>query len=141
MTRAFKDLTWPASTLVIQPPDGLTLVNFDTNFYTTSTSPITQTVTLVKQQVTIEATPSQYHWTFGDGETLTTTKPGAPYPKLTNTHDYLRIGTYAVSLATTYTGRYRVGDGGWQSIAETVTVEGTPQQLRVIEAQPKLVGY
>lgn len=43
---AFAELKLPAGELVIQPPDGLTLVNFDTNFYTTSTRPIARTVTL-----------------------------------------------------------------------------------------------
>jgi hypothetical protein len=139
--RAFAELQLPASTLVIQPPDGLTLVNFDTNFYTTSTRPISRTVTLLGQRVTLEATPSTFHWTFGDGERLSTSKPGAPYPDLTVTHNYLRKGTYRPSLATTYTGRYRVGGGPWRTIPGTVTIDGTGQSLRAIEAQPKLVSY
>lgn len=139
--RAFAELRLPASTLVIQPPDGLTLVNFDTNFYTTSTRPLTRTVTLLGQRVTLEATPSTYHWTFGDGRELSTSHPGAPYPDLTVTHNYLRKGTYRPSLATTYTGRYRVGGGPWRSITGTVTIDGSGQPLRAIEAQPKLVGY
>ncbi|KRC48908.1 hypothetical protein ASE19_18530 [Nocardioides sp. Root79] len=139
--RAFAELQLPASTLVIQPPDGLTLVNFDTNFYTTSTRPISRTVTLLGQRVTLEATPSTFHWTFGDGERLSTSKPGAPYPDLTVTHNYLRKGTYRPSLATTYTGRYRVGGGPWRTIPGTVTIDGTGQPLRAIEAQPKLVSY
>lgn len=139
--RAFAELKLPASTLVIQPPDGLTLVNFDTNFYTTSTRPISRTVTLLGQRVTLEATPSTFHWTFGDGERLSTSKPGAPYPDLTVTHNYLRKGTYRPSLATTFTGRYRLGGGPWRTIPGTVTIDGTGQPLRAIEAQPKLVSY
>lgn len=139
--RAFAELELPAGRLVIQPPDGLTLVNFDTNFYTTSTEPIARTVTLLGQRVTLEATPATYHWDFGDGRTLTTAQPGAPYPRLDVTHNYLRTGTYRPSLATTYTGRYRVGGGAWQEIPGTVTIDGAGQALRAIEAQPKLVGY
>ena len=56
--KAFAELKLPASTLIIQPPDGLTLVNFATNFYTTNTTPITTTVTLLNQPVTLEATPT-----------------------------------------------------------------------------------
>lgn len=138
---AFARLDLPAATLVIQPPDGLTLVNFDTNFYTTSTRPITRTVTLLGQQVTLVATPAEFHWDFGDGGAVTTTEPGAPYPDLTVTHNYLQTGTYRPSLATTFTGRFRVGDGAWQQIPGTVTIDGTGQALRAIEAQPKLVGY
>jgi hypothetical protein len=142
--RAMQRLSWPASTLVIQPPDGLTLVNFDTNFFTTSTTPITRDVRLLGQPITIEATPSQYHWHFDDThnpEPLTTTEPGAAYPDLTITHNYTRKGTYQPRLDTTYTGRYRIGTGPWQTIPGTVTITGTPQQLQAIEAQPKLVGY
>ncbi|WP_182375930.1 PKD domain-containing protein [Nocardioides sp. WS12] len=138
---AMRRLKWPASPLVVQPPNGLTLVNFDTIFYTTGTAPVTRSVTLLGQRITIEATPSEYHWTFGDQESLKTTDPGAPYPALAITHNYLRTGTYAVSLDTTYSGRFRVGNGAWQDIAGTVTVQGTPETLRAIEATPKLVGY
>ena len=63
--RAFKRLSWPSSELVVQPPNGKTLVNFDTNFYTTNTQPSTRTVTLLGQRVTVEATPTQYTWHFG----------------------------------------------------------------------------
>ncbi len=138
---AFAELKLPAGTLVIQPPDGLTLVNFDTNFYTTSTAPISRTVTLLGRRVTLEATPSSFRWTFGDGESLTTKDPGAPYPDLRVTHNYLRKDTYRPSLATTYTGRYRVGGGPWRQIPGTVTIDGTGQALRAIEAEPKLVSY
>lgn len=139
--RAWQDLDWPASDLHIQPPDATTLVNFDTNFYTTNTQPITQTVTLLDQAITIEATPARYLWAFGDDTTDTTTDPGAPYPALRVTHNYTRKGTYAPALATTYTGRYHVGDGPWQAIPGTITITGPAQTLRAIEAQPQLVGY
>ncbi|HWI43088.1 MAG TPA: hypothetical protein VNS81_05675 [Nocardioides sp.] len=138
--RAFARLPLPASTLVIQPPDGLTLVNFDTNFYTTSTAPITRRVRLLGRPVTIEATPSEYDWQFDDGDALATDEPGAPYPDLTITHNYQRKGTYGPRLDTVYSGRFRVGNRPWQQIPGTVTIAGTPQRLRAIEAQPKLVA-
>ncbi len=138
---AFAELKLPAGELVIQPPDGLTLVNFDTNFYTTSTRPIARTVTLLGRRVTLEATPSTFHWSFGDGERLSTSDPGAPYPSLRVTHNYLRKDTYRPSLGTTYTGRYRVDGGPWRQIPGTVTINGTGQALRAIEAEPKLVSY
>lgn len=139
--RAFAELPLPAGELVIQPPDGLTLVNFDTNFYTTSTRPIRRTVTLLGQRVTLEATPATFHWDFDDGGSLSTSKPGAPYPRLDVTHNYLRAGTYRPSLSTTYSGRFRVGGGAWQQIPGTVTIDGAGQALRAIEAEPRLVGY
>ncbi|THV18569.1 hypothetical protein E9934_02865 [Nocardioides caeni] len=139
--RAMRRLAWPASPLTVQPPDGLTLVNFDTNFYTTGTEPVTRAVTLLGQQITIEATPIEYAWHFGDGEVRRTAEAGAPYPDLRITHSYLRKDTYDVRLDTTYGGRFRVDNGPWQDIPGTVTITGTPQSLRAIEARPTLVGY
>jgi hypothetical protein len=139
--KAFAELKLDPGTLVVQPPDGLTLVNFKTNFYTTTTTPTTLTVTLLDQPVTIEATPATYTWHFGDGQNSSTTHPGAPYPKLTITHNYQLKGDYLPSLSTTYTGRYKITDGPWQTIPGTVTIDGPGQPLRAIEAKPKLVGY
>jgi hypothetical protein len=141
---AFERLSWPASPLVVQPPDGKTLVNFDTNFYTTNTAPSTRTVTLIGQRVTIEATPSEYLWHFGAGSAdadRATSDPGAAYPDLRVTYRYLRVGMVDPSLDTTYSGRYRVGTGPWRQIPATLTVTGTPVALQVVSATPHLVGY
>jgi hypothetical protein len=139
---AFERLAWPASPLVVQPPDGRTLVNFDTNFFTTNTFPSTRTVTLIGQQVTIEATPTEYTWHFGgtDGD-LTTSDPGAAYPDLRITHRYTLVGSVTPSVDTTYAGRFRVGSGAWRAIPDTLTVPGAPVDLQVVSATPHLVGY
>lgn len=141
---AFEQLAWPASPLVVQPPDGRTLVNFDTNFYTTNATPSTRTVTLIGQQVTIEATPSQYLWHFASGSDdadRTSTDPGAAYPDLRVTYRYLHVGAVSPSVDTTYSGRYRIGDGPWRQIPATLTVPGAPITLQVVSATPHLVGY
>jgi len=138
---AFAALKLPGSTLSLQPPDGVTLVNFETNFYTDDTGAITKRVTLLGQRVAIEATPSSFTFHFGDDLKLDTTDPGAPYPKLRVTHNYLRKDTYRPWLSTTYSGRFKVGNGPWQDIPGTVTIDGPKQRLRAIEASPKLVGY
>ncbi len=141
---AFERLSWPASPLVVQPPKGRTLVNFDTNFYTTNTHPTTQTVTLIGQRVTIEATPTQYTWHFGSGTSdadRSTSDPGAAFPDLRVTYRYQHVGAVHPSLDTTYTGRYRVGNGPWRDIPATLTVPGAPVDLQVVSATPHLVGY
>ena len=143
--RAFGRLSWPASELVVQPPKGRTLVNFATNFYTTNDHPTTRTVTLIGQRVTIEATPTEYTWHFGDtldeSSDLGTTDPGAAYPDLRVTHRYTRVGHVRPSVYTTYSGRYRVGNGRWQTIPDTLTVPGAAVDLQVVSATPHLVGY
>ena len=138
---AFRRLQWPAAELSVQPPDGETLVNLDTNFFTTLTDASTQTVTLVGITVEIEATPQEYHWHFGDGADQSTTSPGAAYPHLEITHAYLRKGEVGASVDVVYGGRYRIGgSGGWTDIPGTLTVPGTAVGLTVLEARPQLVG-
>ncbi len=136
----FERLAWPRAQLEVQPPDGQTLINFDTNFFTDNTAPTTRTVTLLGQQVEIEATPTQYAWDFGDGQGSTTTSPGAAYPALDVTHEYAEPGRVAPSVDTTYGGRFRINGGGWQQIPGTLTVPGDDVSLQVRSASPRLVG-
>jgi hypothetical protein len=130
----------PPSKLEVQPANGRTLVNFDTNFFT-ATAPFDAAVTLLGQQVTLHIVPSQFGWRFGDGGSLTTAEPGAPYPDLDVTHSYLKKGRVAPSVDTTYTATYRVNGGPWQDVPGSVTVAGAPVDLQVLTATPTLVGY
>jgi len=121
-------------------PAGKTLVNFDTIFYTHAT-PYTRTFTLLGQRVQIIATPTAYTWHHGDGTTATTNTPGAPYPAMDITHDYAHAHTTVQpSVDTTYTARYRVNNGPWQTIPQTVTITGPTTNLRIAEATPVLSG-
>jgi hypothetical protein len=141
VAREFRRLAWPSSTLVVQPPGGRTLVNFETNFSTTNTEPSSQTVVLLGQQVEIEATPTGWVWHYGDGASETTKSPGGLYPDLEITHTYADAHVVETpSVDTVYTGRYRINGGGWQQIPETLTVPGETVELEVVEAQPVLVG-
>lgn len=141
VAREFRRLVWPSSPLVVQPPGGRTLVNFETNFATTNTSASTQTVVLLGQQVEIEATPTSWVWHYGDGTSDTSSTPGALYPDLEITHTYLDADSSVTPrVDTVYTGRYRINGGGWQQIPETLTVPGEAVELEVVEAQPVLVG-
>jgi hypothetical protein len=137
--REFKSLSWPASELIVQPPGGRTLVNFETNFYTLNAQAIPKLVTVAGQAVEIRATPTAYRFNFGDGMSTTSRTPGRPHPDLDITHVYQEVGAVAVSLDTTYSGEYRIGAGDWVPIADTLTVSGAPQALEVVEAIPQLV--
>jgi len=138
VARAFREMQLPPSKLVVEPPDGLTLINFDTNFYVRP-KVLRRTVTLLGQPVQFRVWASSYTWQFGDGTQLETLKPGAPYPRLDVTHQYLEIDTYAPRVDTTYQAEFRVGSGAWQPVDGTATVTGDPVQLRAIGARPKLV--
>jgi hypothetical protein len=130
----------PAAALEVQPANGRTLVNFDTNFYT-ELQPLDRTITLLGQQVELHIVPSQFGWRFGDGGSATTDRPGAPYPHLDVTHSYLKKGRVAPSVDTTYTATYRVNGGAWQDVPGSVTIAGAPVDLEVLTATPTLVGY
>ncbi len=57
------------------------------------------------------------------------------------THAYLDAHTTVqASVDVTYTARFRVGNGGWRDIAETVTIAGPGSALRVSEATAVLSG-
>jgi hypothetical protein len=137
--RALRRLPLPASKLIVQPPGGRTLVNFETNFYT-ERDEFTRVVTLLGRRVELQIWPQQFGWRFGDGHTQWTSTPGAKYPDLEVTHRYLQAGRVAPSVATTYAAQFRVGGGPWRDVAGTVTIPGTPEGLRVVTARPVLVG-
>ena len=139
-----KKLEWPEAVLTIQPPDGKTLVNLLTNFYSDTEAPAPKTITLLGQEVAITATPVSYTWHFGDGSKLTTNGPGAAY----SSEEPIQVGhTYVEADVTvhpwvdvTYHGSYTVNGGSPEDIPEELTVQGTPVDLEVLTATPRLVG-
>lgn len=137
---ALRAIPLPPSALQVQPPNGRTLVNFDTNFFT-ATREFDRTVVLLGQRVELHIVPSSFTWQFGDGESATTSDPGAPYPELDVTHTYLQKGLVGPSVDTTYTAQFRVGGGPWRDVPGSVTIAGAPVDLQVLTATPTLVGY
>ena len=136
---AFERIPLPESVLVIQPPGGATLVNFDTNFYTVA-GPFEQTVTLLGHQVHFKIRPRSFAWHYGDGKDQSTTKPGAAYPALQVSHRYLKKGTVAASVDTVWEADFQIDGGAWAPVDATVTKGGAPQQLTIKSATPILVG-
>jgi hypothetical protein len=135
---AFARLPLPVSKVQVQPPNGRTMVNFDT-IYFTEREPMTRSVNLLGQTVELRIHPVQFTWHFEPGASATTTDPGAPYPDHSITHRYLRTGTYSPSVDTTYGADWRVGGGAWQQVPGTVTIEGAPIELEAVEVRPTLV--
>src|SRR4051794_27485375 len=136
---ALRQIGLPSLRAHTQPKDK-TLVIFATIFYTEPQT-FARTLTLLGQQVPVEATPSSFAWHYGDGAGSTTSSAGAPYPSKDITHDYVHAHvTVAPSVDVTYSARFRVGNGPWQQIPETVTIAGPPSALRISEATPVLSG-
>ena len=136
---AFQRIPLPASELQVQPANGRTLVNFETNFFT-ETGPFDRTVVLLGQNVDLRIVPSAFGWRFGDGASLATQDAGSPYPDLRITHDYQRKGQVRPSVDTTYTATYRVNGGAWGPVPGSVTIPGESVGLEVLTATPVLVG-
>ena len=121
-------------------PEGRTLVNFDTIFFT-DPQPVDLDLTMLGQAVQVEASASRYRWVFGDGTTITTDSPGAPYPSKEVVHRYADADvTVRPHVETVYTARFRVNGGDWQEIGETVTTVGPATELRIVEGTPLLTA-
>ena len=140
VAEAFRSVDLPGSVLSVQPPDGRTLVNFATNFYTEQGS-FTREVRLLGRSVVLRIWPSQFSWQFGDGRSLATREPGSPYPDLEVTHEYLAKGQVSPRVDTTYAAEFSVDGGLWRAVDGTVTIPGAPVSLEVLTATPVLVGY
>lgn len=140
-----REIEWEQADLIIQPPDGRTLVNFKTNFYTEIPATRTRTVEILGLDVAITVAVRDYVWHWGDGTDLTTQRPGAAWtksrPEVDVFHEYLRPGDYRPSVDTVLTGTYTVeGDDQVHSIPGTHLVPGRPTTLEAVEAHSVLVG-
>ena len=128
----------PAATIGINPPDGRTLVNFETIFFTDAGEQ-SFPVTLLGRSVVIYAVPVEYIWHHGDGTTQTTQSPGAPYPSKEITHLFDTIGTVNPRVDVRYRAEFTVDGGARQPIPGIASVTGTSEELTVLEARTRLV--
>ena len=136
--RYFQTLPLPQLTTRQQPP-GEALVGLPVIFFTDSPTTQTFTVDIRGFDVTITARATSFTWTTGDGATLTTTDPGAPYPDQTVTHDYA-AGTYTAGLTTTWGGTFTVDGGAAADVPGTTTTEGAPATFTVRQARSVLTS-
>ncbi len=142
---AFRRIPVPESPIGVNPVGGRTLVNFDTILHTEA-EPFTETVRLLGRSVTFDVEPSEFSWSTGQGDGFTTSDPGQPYRESLPmsayvTHRYLRAGDVQLGLQTTWTARWRVGNGPWRPVDGVVTIDSDPVPLEVVTARPQLVTY
>jgi hypothetical protein len=134
----FRRLPLPAGQVHVQPGSGRTLVNVATNVYVEASVAILPT-TVLGFPVRVRATPVEYRWSFGDGQSLRTGDAGAPYPELRTTHTYLQPGAVRLGLTTVYRGEYSVAGRPWLPIDGTAAVASAAQPLTVVAARAELV--
>lgn len=114
------------------PPE--TFVNYETVVYTKAET-FARTVNLLGFAVDIEATPAEFHWNYGDGTTETTTTAGRAYPATDITHTWTNAHrTFHPSVDVTYSIRYRVDGGTWQTLGDSITIQGPQGNVRIREA-------
>lgn len=137
----FRRLPIVPQVIQMQPDRGWVLVNKETIVLT---DPAEQTfrTDLFGYGIDVIATPTQYTWDFRDESThLTTDSPGHPYPGFDVFHVYDQPGTTAISLTTTWSGRYRVdGDGTWREVVGTAETTSTTAPFEIVERRSHLVA-
>ncbi len=144
---AFKRVALPQSTINVQPPGGETLVNLPTILSTSAERhQIPVRLERVNIDVLLEVWPSRFVWHHGDDTSQETTDPGKAWTEGADLSDLI-THTYAktsegldLSVDTTWSAQFRVvGQPTWRPVDGTVTIDGTPVTVAVLEAKPQLV--
>lgn len=133
---AVASIPLPGLKLHVQP-DGETLVNVDTIFWT-EPEPFETSIDLLGHTIDIEATPSSFTWVHGDGTSQTTREPGRRYPSLDITHRYAEPAELGAQVVTTYDVRYAIDGDGWTDLGEPLVAPGPETAIDVREAAPVL---
>lgn len=142
---AFRDTAIPTSQVVIAPPGGKTLVNFDTLF-STEADGFTRTLRMLGSRIQLRIEPDSFTWVAGNGEQFTTAEPGVAYDSSLPMSAYIKHRYVQTAEAlqprvdVTWSAQYRVGNGTWLPVAGTVTTTGESTALKVIEAESRLLA-
>ncbi len=96
---AFKSAPLPVPTARMRPQfPACVHVNVPNYVYVDPIDTSAITIPLLGTQVTVYPRILDYTWDFGDGDTLTTTDPGAPWPDGTVSYTYRKSGRYDVTV-------------------------------------------
>lgn len=97
----------PTGSIITQPLAN-PLVQQPVNFMTNTPTQFNTVIVVLDVPITIHLTPT-FKWDFGDGNSLTTKLPGAPYPLNLIQNTYRSVGEKRISLTTTWSGYWRAG--------------------------------
>ena len=97
----------PTGTIITQPLKD-PLIHEPVNFMTTVPTNFSTVIVVLRIPITIHLT-ALYVWDFGDGKTLVTKFPGAPYPAMLNQHTYRSAGEKRASLTVRWSGFWSAG--------------------------------
>lgn len=138
--REWTELRPEPSRIALQPSDGRVYATVPT-IAMADDAPQVHSAVLLGAEVDIRATPANYTWHWGDGETTTTSDPGAPHPNATVTHAYGRaLDEATVSLTTTWAGEYRVAGGAWIAFDTVIDTSSPGVGIEVLHPRARLVA-
>jgi hypothetical protein len=131
--------------MVVQPPDGRTLVNlpvyFQLSWPEAGFEPgEVDTTTIVGHEVRIRPTLAGITYVTGDGASIgPTTSLGGPYPEGDITHTYTSAAAgLGPFIQVEYGGDVSVDGGEWITIPATATVDGPSSSLDVLVSRNRL---
>lgn len=136
----------PAQGTVVGEPENLGVVGLPTNFVTEAATHV-RSGQLFGFPIDVRFTPVSYTFHYGDGQSQTTSSPGASWEGLgqaqftpTDTsHTYADRGTYDASVDIAYTAEIDLGVG-WFPVEGQLDITGPAQQIRIFEARTALVA-
>ena len=140
----------PHPAIGVAPPGGVSLVNIQTVLWVdTGADRDLGAVTLLGQRVSLRVHVQRVEWQFGDGQRTSSNTRGRPYDPADpcrravcpnyGGHVYTATGPKTISAQVIWTGEFRVGSGGWQSIQGTVTGPRQSTTVTIREARGVLV--
>lgn len=110
----------PMPQVTVRANPGVGLVGTESWFWIDGYSgePITRGTDALGTRIEVEARPSRYEWSFGDGATLISNSAGKAYPETSDVrHTYEKASpAYDVRVRFAFEIRYRVGGGAWTGL-------------------------
>ena len=146
---AFRSVPLPTPTLGMSPPDGITLVNLPTIFFTRA-EPFGRDLKLLGRRVHLEIAPVSYAWSVGPGAEFTTDWAGAPYqdgvtpqedPDAYVTWTYPHAAaSQAATVRVTWGATWTLDGKPMGRVPGTVDMTSPAAQVTVREARGVLTG-
>lgn len=121
----------PLRNIYLEPDQGA-IAQIPSYFWTDTSSIFTTATEIFGVAVGVTLNPS-FHWDFGDGESMTTTQPGAPLPDKSISHIYRKSGRYIVTLQVSWLGTWSTGAYTYPVIGGAI-VQSYSTQLNVLPA-------
>jgi hypothetical protein len=129
-------------------PDGWAITGLDANFLGDDATRIVDGA-LLGQPASVRFAPVSWTWDYGDGDSRTSSTPGATWAQLglrefdptSTSHAFDAPGVYTVQLTVSYSAAYSFGGGGWVPVTGSVAAPAAPITVVVGDADTVLVEH